>query len=372
MVSCLNRKGQLDFGVFIIICIFVVGAIGVLQTIFLLKDVNIIENTLDVYIYLDDDSSALVSLMGAQRGGMLYMEMIGYKFTSDYYENVPEMDEMTRTMAKMGKNFNLDLVTGTSTKPAYSVTAGATSQFTYGKPVCKPIPVDGTCQTEDPGNVVFAWPLEGDMSDYVLSSGFGYRAHSGCRCHNGIDIVKPTAGEVEGTNIIAAADGEVTRLGEISGYGKTVILYHSLYGYSTLYAHMKDINPQIQVGNVVSKGALLGEVGNTGGGTGPHLHFEVFKTRTRDSGKNSRNPCVFLNPIPDGCVHWDDSECTARNRHNCGSYASETYVTPSVRIPDDTWEGITQGPLPSNYVTEIPLPGAESSIIKGVVGGMRA
>ncbi len=366
----MNRKGQLDFGVFILICVFVIGTIGVIQTFFLLKNVNIIENTLDLYIYLDDDSSALVSLMGAQRGGMLYMEMIGYKFTSNYYKNVPEIDEMEKTMSDMGKSFNLDLVTGTTEKPAYLATSGATSQSTEGKPICKPIPVDGTCQTEDPGNIVFAWPLEGEMSDYVLSSGFGYRSYSGCRCHNGIDIVKPTPGEVEGTPILAAADGEVTYSGEISGYGKTVIIYHSQYGYSTLYAHMKDI-PQIQVGDMVSRGALLGWVGNTGGGTGHHLHFEVFKTRDRDSGKNSRNPCVFLDPIPDGCVHPDDTECVAINHYNCGSYVSDTYATSGVSIPDDKWEEITQGPLPSEYLTEVPLPGAEPSIIKGVAGGMR-
>jgi len=365
----LKRKGQLDFGVFIIICVFVVGAIGVLQTFFLLKDVNIIENTLDLYIYLDDDSSALVSLMGAQRGGMLYMEMIGYKFTSDYYDNVPEMDEMARTMAKMGKNFNLDLVTGTASKPASSVSG----QSTYGEPVCKPIPVDGTCQTEDPGNVMFAWPLEGEMSEYVISSGFGYREYSGCRCHNGIDIVKPTPEEVEGTPILAAASGEVTYSGEINGYGNTVIIYHSQFGYSTLYAHMKYISPQIQKGAMISKGTFLGEVGNTGSrSSGPHLHFEVFKTTDRDSGQNSRNPCVFLKPAPENCIHGNDPECVAINHQNCGAYASGTYATSGVSIPADKLEGITQGPLPSKYVTEVPLPGAESSIIKGVVGGMRA
>ena len=103
-------RGQLDFAVFLLVCIGVIGVIGVFQALSILFDVVIIQDTLDVYIYLDDESSSLVSLMGAQRSGMLYMEMIGYKVIPDCTYNVPEMGEIERTMALMENRFSLCLL----------------------------------------------------------------------------------------------------------------------------------------------------------------------------------------------------------------------------------------------------------------------
>ena len=53
-----------------------------------------------------------------------------------------------------------------------------------------------------------------------------------------------------------------------------VIVDHN-NGYETYYAHLSEIN--VQVGDVLAKGDVLGKVGNTGFSTGPHLHFEVRK-----------------------------------------------------------------------------------------------
>lgn len=103
------------------------------------------------------------------------------------------------------------------------------------------------------------WPTAGGVS-----SGFGMRWG---RMHEGLDI-----GGVFGDEIVAAESGEVYFTGWISGYGKTVLIDHG-GGMHTLYAHQSVITSAI--GDEVSRGDKIGEIGSTGRSTGPHLHFEV-------------------------------------------------------------------------------------------------
>ena len=69
------------------------------------------------------------------------------------------------------------------------------------------------------------------------------------------------------------------------GYGQVVFIDHG-GGYATVYAHMSRI--QVDEGDIVKKGAMIGKVGMTGVATGPHLHFEV-----RVNGE-ARNPLKYL------------------------------------------------------------------------------
>lgn len=88
--------------------------------------------------------------------------------------------------------------------------------------------------------------------------------------HTGIDYGCPT-----GTNILAAESGIVRFAGlDMTGYGNLVIIEHDSE-YSTLYAHLSLIS--VVVGQHVRKGEKIGESGNTGYSTGPHLHFEARK-----------------------------------------------------------------------------------------------
>lgn len=98
----------------------------------------------------------------------------------------------------------------------------------------------------------------------TLTSRFGTRWG---RAHEGIDI-----GTAVGTKVIAADDGIVTKVGYISGYGKTVILDHG-NGRTTLYGHLSGYT--VQVGQSVKKGTQIAKSGATGSVTGPCLHFEV-------------------------------------------------------------------------------------------------
>jgi murein DD-endopeptidase MepM/ murein hydrolase activator NlpD len=116
---------------------------------------------------------------------------------------------------------------------------------------------------EAPG--VLGWPLNGRVS-----SPFGYRTHPilGVRkLHTGIDINGST-----GTPISAAADGKVILSQTYGGYGRAVVVDHG-GGMATLYAHQSSI--AVSVGEVVTRGEVIGYVGCTGSCTGPHLHFEV-------------------------------------------------------------------------------------------------
>ena len=77
-----------------------------------------------------------------------------------------------------------------------------------------------------------------------------------------------------GTPIYATGDGVVTFAGsDASGYGIHVIIDHG-YGYQTLYGHMSKLHTQ--KGRRVKRGEIIGEIGNTGQSTGPHLHYEVI------------------------------------------------------------------------------------------------
>ena len=103
-----------------------------------------------------------------------------------------------------------------------------------------------------------------------ITSDFGWRIHpiyGTSRLHAGTDF-----GVDEGTPVHAADGGVVVEAGWISGYGYTIIIDHG-NGMSTLYAHNSDV--AVSPGQTVSKGQVVSYSGNTGGSTGPHLHFEV-------------------------------------------------------------------------------------------------
>lgn len=109
------------------------------------------------------------------------------------------------------------------------------------------------------------WPVSGK-----ITSPFGYRKHPISKrrhFHKGIDIANKT-----GTKIVAAGSGIVTYSGWNGGYGKVIIVSHG-YGYKSVYAHNN--KNLVGVGDRVTKGQEIAELGNTGRSTGPHVHFEI-------------------------------------------------------------------------------------------------
>lgn len=114
-------------------------------------------------------------------------------------------------------------------------------------------------------------------SAFRFSSGFGQRWG---RAHQGIDMAGPV-----GTSIFSTADGVVTFAGWQRGYGNLIKIQHEL-GTETRYGHLSKI--RVKVGQKVSRNSLIGDMGNTGRSTGPHLHYEV-----RVDGK-AVNPMSFI------------------------------------------------------------------------------
>ena len=114
----------------------------------------------------------------------------------------------------------------------------------------------------------------GEKYGYWYSSGFGWRTHPLTRkreFHQGLDIKTRS-----GVPVIAAADGSVVTV-ERSGYlGKTIEIDHEGDGFKTLYAHLKAYADGLKVGQKVTRGQIIGYVGNTGRSTGAHLHYGVY------------------------------------------------------------------------------------------------
>lgn len=110
-----------------------------------------------------------------------------------------------------------------------------------------------------------------------VASGFGYRIdpiYKTPRFHAGLDFTAP-----QGTPIYATANGVVATAGNLgNGYGNHVVINHG-YGYKTLYGHMFRV--KAKTGQRVTRGEVIGYVGNTGKSTGPHCHYEVHKNGQR-------------------------------------------------------------------------------------------
>lgn len=114
-------------------------------------------------------------------------------------------------------------------------------------------------------------------SGFRFTSGYGMRWG---RMHNGTDFAAPI-----GTPIVAPADGVVTFAGWSSGYGRLVKIQHA-FGIETRYAHQNQI--RVEVGQRVSRGDRIGDIGNSGRSTGPHLHYEVRV------GGRPVNPMIYI------------------------------------------------------------------------------
>ena len=124
----------------------------------------------------------------------------------------------------------------------------------------------------------FAYPVR-----YAgVSSPFGNRYHPVLKryiLHTGVDLV------AKYVPLRAAKAGVVTFAGNMSGYGKIIIIRHD-NGYETRYAHLSVISTN--VGEHVNQGDLIGKTGNSGRTTGAHLHFEI-----RQNGV-PKNPMKYL------------------------------------------------------------------------------
>lgn len=152
--------------------------------------------------------------------------------------------------------------------------------ITYIEPVSReeikqPIPkivILGSLPVPNVGDLHnWGWPT---LSGYTLTDDFEWRTNpiTGKReHHSGIDI----SGTGYGSPIYAANNGTIITKKIQNDYGYYITINHN-NGYWTLYAHMSRF-ANVNVGDTVMRGQIIGYMGSTGWATGPHLHFEVWK-----------------------------------------------------------------------------------------------
>lgn len=132
---------------------------------------------------------------------------------------------------------------------------------------------------ELPSNVMLDRPVDGGR----LSSPFGLRRFFNGEernAHSGLDFAVP-----KGTPVKAPADGVVTIVDDYFFNGKTIFLDHG-QGLVTMYCHLSAAD--VQIGQAVKRGQVIGKVGATGRATGPHLHWNV------SLNGNRVDPAIFI------------------------------------------------------------------------------
>ncbi len=113
---------------------------------------------------------------------------------------------------------------------------------------------------------------------------FCYRSAPDVEFHPGVDL-----GASYGEDIHAAAAGTIASAAWDGGYGMKIDIDHG-NGYHTWYAHLSRFD--VSAGQYVHKGELIGQVGDTGFSTGPHLHYQVMLNGT------AVDPEPYLSGVP--------------------------------------------------------------------------
>jgi len=163
---------------------------------------------------------------------------------------------------------------------------------------CDPHTVD-YCITD--GHFLFQRPVQPPEPDSVDPTyRYGATANGKRDPHHGVEI-----GKDFGTPIQAAADGVILFAGPDNEpmfspwtnlYGNVIVIQHN-GGLFTVYGHLSKIDAH--VGQVVTEGEKIGEMGQSGAATGSHLHFEV-RIGNVDDYFSTQNPELWLVP-KDGC-----------------------------------------------------------------------
>lgn len=196
--------------------------------------------------------------------GIQPMQAVRTRGFTSFLNRVWVVDQVSHSYG--GATTTLQLYTAVSVKDE-------STMLSYGAPGSQGLPI---------GAGTFMYPVHNiEVTDLV-----GYSESRG-RMHMGTDI-----GCAEGTPVQASADGTVICAEVQSGYGNIIRIDHG-NGLSTGYAHLSQMNVRVQ--QQVKKGDVIGLSGNTGIGTGPHLHWEIRKGDPY-SGQALTPPDVGLPP----------------------------------------------------------------------------
>ena len=123
------------------------------------------------------------------------------------------------------------------------------------------------------GTEHWIWPTDGEITDT-------YGTRNGM--HKGIDIASAL-----NTPVYSVDEGVVSKSYYSDTYGHVVFIKHQ-NNFETVYAHLHKRN--VEEGEWVQQGTLIGKMGNTGDSSGVHLHFEVHHDEWTYNKKNAVNP----------------------------------------------------------------------------------
>jgi len=166
------------------------------------------------------------------------------------------------TFEVLERDFNAQYLTVSKSTESSTRTDDAYKQYNENY---KPALLETTYYPETYPNE-FVLPVKGRLTTefgvrrYVNEELTSYR-------HNGIDIAND-----EGTEVVATAKGKVALAMELILTGNTIVIDHG-NGLFSSYLHLYDM--EVEEGDIVETGQLIGSVGSTGFSTGPHLHFSV-------------------------------------------------------------------------------------------------
>jgi murein DD-endopeptidase MepM/ murein hydrolase activator NlpD len=153
-------------------------------------------------------------------------------------------------------------------------------------------------------------PIDSNAQNWVLSvypyGSDGSDLANPLRVHHGVDMPNPIGTVVRAAGsgtVIYSADGRLAQTDIFQNspsYGNVIVIQHD-FGYNgvfiwTLYAHLS--SAFVRAGEFVTAGQPIGQVGQTGRVTGPHLHFEVRLGRTEADNRygNTYNPVLWMVP----------------------------------------------------------------------------
>ncbi|MGZ8369435.1 MAG: M23 family metallopeptidase, partial [Caulobacteraceae bacterium] len=138
---------------------------------------------------------------------------------------------------------------------------------------------------DESGKNIRGFLLRTPVDGARITSTFGMRRHPILgynKMHQGIDFAAGT-----GTPVLASGDGVVIEARRWGGYGNWVRVRHN-NGWETGYAHLSKF--AVRPGQHVSQGQLIAYSGSTGRSTGPHLHYEIWRTGHRVNPVGAKVP----------------------------------------------------------------------------------
>lgn len=339
-----KSKGFMGLILLIVIWAGIFLSLYILQAIHLNKILKI-KGELNVFIESNDEGTEFVGFLQSKKDLVSYMGVLGSSSAANFPEDFSK--DITSTLEKIKKTMKYNGYILTVSDPSGNVI----KQYPEKAPTL-PTSTPAASTPVTTGSLSLEWPV--DKNDVErISSGFGWRDDPYVGFHGGIDF-----SALEGTEVRAAADGKVDHAGwqnsnnHKEGMGLYVRIQHQ-GNYYTYYAHLSKAD--VIVGQKVSKGDKIGESGDTGESTGPHLHFEMRQDKNNNNvieptGVDSVNVCPYLGcPKISGDCQQNCIEYNNGKKSGCGQ------TCQFAGLPGESVEIVSGNAQSMN----IPIPGGQ-------------